>query len=66
MEEKPHIIWWVAHIFLGVISGLVVYILYKEKNPAEARRHLVFSVIIWVIGAAASFAVSLVLGVLAA
>ena len=60
--EKPHIVWWVAHIFLGVISGLVVYVLYKDKNPAAARKHLIFSVIIWLIGAAASFAVGMLVG----
>lgn len=58
-EEKPRVIWYVAHIFLGVISGLVVYVLYKDKNPAAAKHHLVFSVLIWVIGAAASFVVTL-------
>ena len=40
----PRIIWWVAHVFLGAIAGLVVYVLYK--NPAAARKHLIFSVII--------------------
>lgn len=44
--EKPHPIWWVAHIFLWIISGLVVYILYKDRNAAAARRHLIWSVII--------------------
>ncbi len=37
--EKPHIVWWVAHVFLGVISGLVVYILCRDKNPAVFSRH---------------------------
>ena len=60
--EKPHVAWWVAHVFLGVISRLVVYILYKDKNPAAARKHLIFSVIIWLIGAAASFAVGILVG----
>lgn len=60
--EKPHVVWWVAHVFLGVISGLVVYVLYKDKNPAAARRHLIFSVIVWLIGAAASFAVTILIG----
>ena len=54
--------WWVAYVFLGVISGLVVYVLYKDKNPAAVRRHLIFSVIVWLIGAAASFAVTILLG----
>ena len=60
--ERPHIVWWVAHVFLGVISGLVVYVLYKEKNPAAARKHLIFSVIIWLVGAAASFVVTMLVG----
>lgn len=60
--EKPHVVWWAAHVFLGVISGLVVYVLYKDKNPAAARRHLIFSVIVWLIGAAASFAITMLVG----
>ena len=36
---KPHTVWWVADVFLGVISGLVVYILYKDKNPAVFSCH---------------------------
>jgi len=37
--ENPYIVWWVAHVFLGVIPGLVVYILYKDKNPAVFSHH---------------------------
>lgn len=33
---------------MGVITGLVVYLLYKEKNPAAARRHLIGSVVIMI------------------
>ena len=47
--EKPHFIWWFAHIVLGVITGLVVYLLYKEKNPTAARRHLIGSVVIMIV-----------------
>lgn len=47
--EKPHFIWWFAHIVLGIITGLVVYLLYKEKNPTTARRHLIGSVIIMIV-----------------
>ena len=65
-DEKPSMLWWVAHVFLGVISGLVVYVLYKDKNPASARRHLIFSIIIWVvlavIGTGISIALSVMLG----
>lgn len=50
MQERPHPIWWVAHIFLCIISGLVVYVLYKDKNPAAARRHLIGSIIIGILG----------------
>lgn len=58
-EEKPHSIWWIAHIFLGVISGLVVYVLYKDKNPKAAKRHLIFSILIGFI----LFGVMLIFGI---
>ena len=49
MTGKPHYIWWLAHIILGVISGLVVYILYKDRNPEAARFHLVMSLVIMIV-----------------
>ena len=38
--ERPHAAWWAAHAFPGAISGLVVYVPYKDKNPAASRRRL--------------------------
>ena len=63
-NEKPHTIWWVAHLFLGVVSGLVVYILYKDKNPAAAKQHLVFSIVIWVVLVAGWTVAGLLFGIL--
>lgn len=62
-QQNPHWAWWIGHVFLGVFSGLVVYVLYKDKNYAAARKHLIFSIIIWVIGTAASFVTLLLLEV---
>ena len=47
--EKPHIVWWIAHLILGVISGFVVYVLYKDRNIEAARRHLIGSVAIMIV-----------------
>lgn len=47
---------------MGVITGLVVYILYREKNPAAAKRHLIGSVIIHVVLAGISVAAMLAVG----
>ena len=48
--EKPHPVWWLAHLFLGIISGLVVYVLYKDRNPGAARLHLIVSLVLMVVG----------------
>ena len=45
--HKPHWVWWIAHFALGIISGLVVYVLYHNENPAAAKRHLILSILIW-------------------
>ena len=42
----PSKFWYVAHLFLWVISGLVVYVLYKDTNRAMARRHLIVSLVL--------------------
>ena len=38
--------WFLAHVFLGIISGLVVFILWKKKNKRAATIHLIHS--IWI------------------
>ncbi len=44
--------WYIGHAFLGVITGLACYVLYKDKNPQMARRHLItsiwFPIAVWV------------------
>lgn len=44
--EGPSKIWWIAHVFLWVVSGLACYVLWKEKNLEAARKHLIHS--LWI------------------
>ena len=62
--EKPHPIWWLAHLFFGILSGLVVYVLYKDKNPAAARYHLIGSLVIMAAITAAVMVSAVLVGVL--
>lgn len=49
MNEKPHFAWWIGHLFMGIVTGLAVYVLYKDKNPPAAKRHLIFSLVLTVV-----------------
>lgn len=62
--EKPHPVWWLAHLFFGILSGLVVYVLYKDKNPAAARFHLIGSLVIMAAITAAVMVSAVLVGVL--
>ena len=44
--RTPPKIWYVAHIFLWIISGLVCYVLWKDENRQAAKRHLLHS--LWI------------------
>lgn len=44
--KKPSNWWWVGHLFFGIITGLVVYVTWKEENPKMAKKHLIHS--IWI------------------
>lgn len=35
--------WYVGYLCLGITAGLAFYVLYKESQPALARRHLIMS-----------------------
>ena len=43
---NPSRLWYLGHLFFWVITGLVCYVLYKDKNPAAARRHLLVSIVL--------------------
>ena len=44
-EQKPiPKIWYLGHVILGIITGLVCYVLYKETHPKEAKSHLLHSI----------------------
>ena len=44
--EAPSRVWWIAHVFLWIVSGLACYVLWKDRNPVAARKHLVHS--LWI------------------
>ena len=41
--ETPSRLWYVAHVFFWIISGIICYIVWKERNREAARRHLIHS-----------------------
>ena len=49
--------WYVGHLFFWVITGLVVYILYKDTNREAARKHLIVSLVLGVVAAIVVIAV---------
>lgn len=52
--------WYVGHLFFWVITGLVVYILYKDTNKEAARKHLIVSLVLGVVAAIVVIAVLVV------
>ena len=48
VEQKsyPSKIWYVGHLFFGIITGLICYIIWQDKNKEAARKHLIHS--IWI------------------
>lgn len=42
--EVPNKLWYVAHIFFSILTGLICYILWKDKNPKMAKKHLILSI----------------------
>jgi len=42
--EVPSKLWYLAHIFFSILTGLICYILWKDKNPKMAKKHLILSI----------------------
>ncbi len=65
--STPSKIWYVGHIFFWVITGLVCYILWKDKNLEAARKHLIHSIwlglLLPIMVFAAGFGASLLFGI---
>ncbi len=40
----PSRAWYIVHILLGVLSGIIVFVLYRHDNPRAARHHLLVSI----------------------
>ena len=36
--------WYVGHVFLWIITGLICYVVYKDERPRQARHHLITSI----------------------
>ena len=51
--------WYVGHLFFWVITGLVVYILYKDTNKEAARKHLIVSLVLGIVACVVVFVVLL-------
>jgi len=49
-KKVPSKWWYVGHIFCWVITGLICYILWKEENLKAAKKHLIHSIWIGIIG----------------
>ena len=42
--ETPSKIWYVGHLFFWIITGLICYIIWKDRNLEAARSHLIHSI----------------------
>ena len=45
-QSQPSKIWYVGHLLFWIITGLICYVLWKDKNEKAARKHLIHS--IWI------------------
>ena len=46
-EEKSNSnAWYLAPIFLGIIGGLIMYLVLKDENPKMAKKGLILSLVI--------------------
>ena len=45
-NKTPSKWWWIGHIFFGIITGLVCYLVWKDENLKAAKKHLIHS--IWI------------------
>ncbi len=43
-SERPSPLWYIGHIFFWVITGLICYLVWKDRNIEAARRHLIHSI----------------------
>ena len=65
--SSPSKLWYFGHVFFWVITGLICYILWKDKNPGAARKHLIHSIwlglLLPVLLFAGAFTASLLFGI---
>ncbi|CAI9831118.1 MAG: hypothetical protein MPI95_02085 [Nitrosopumilus sp.] len=49
--EKPSALWYLGHLFLGIITGLICYLIWRERNNSAATRHLIASIVLTIVPA---------------
>lgn len=42
--------WYLAPIFLGIIGGLIMYLVLKDENPKMAKKGLILSLVLVGVG----------------
>lgn len=55
---RPSSLWYLGHIFIGIVSGLICYLLWHEKNKKAAKKHLIVSIVLSFVPAIIVLAVS--------
>ncbi len=57
VTRSPSKMWYIAHVFFWVVTGIICYIVWKDDNRQMAKKHLIVS--LWM-PAAVWIAISLV------
>ena len=64
MEETPNKLWWLGHVVFWIITGLICYILWKDRNEQAARKHLIHSIWIGFVGPIVIFIIGFVAAIM--
>ena len=57
--EKSSKLWYLVPIFLGIIGGLIAFLILKKDNPKLAKRCLIVGILLTILPALVGFSVVL-------